>query len=44
MYRTITDFMLGKMPKRTDFVDYADDKFEVVDIDSYTVEQVLVTR
>lgn len=37
-------FMLRKISKRTDFVHYADYKFEVVDIDSYNINQLLVTR
>jgi len=37
-------FMLRKIPKRTDFVRYAGFKFEVVDIDSYKIDQLLVTR
>ena len=46
-YETIAGFMmymLRKIPKRTDFVNYAGYKFEVVDIDSYKVDQLLVTR
>lgn len=46
-YETIAGFMmymLRKIPKRTDFVNYAGFKFEVVDIDSYKVDQLLVTR
>lgn len=37
-------FMLRKIPKRTDFVRYAGYKFEVVDTDSYKIDQLLVTR
>jgi CBS domain containing-hemolysin-like protein len=37
-------YMLRKIPKRTDFVKYAGYKFEVVDIDSYKIDQLLVTR
>jgi CBS domain containing-hemolysin-like protein len=37
-------FMLRKIPKRTDFVKFAGFKFEVVDIDSYRIDQLLVTR
>jgi len=37
-------FMLRKIPKRTDFVKFAGYKFEVVDIDSYKIDQLLVTR
>ena len=36
--------MLRKIPKRTDFVKFAGYKFEVVDIDSYRIDQLLVTR
>lgn len=37
-------FMLRKIPKRTDFVILANYKFEVVDIDNYRIDQLLVTR
>ncbi|ATG75666.1 hypothetical protein CGX12_05745 [Zobellella denitrificans] len=46
-YETIAGFMmymLRKIPKRTDFVLHAGYKFEVVDIDSYKIDQLLVTR
>lgn len=46
-YETIGGFMmytLRKIPKRTDFVRFAGYKFEVVDIDSYKIDQLLVTR
>lgn len=46
-YETIAGFMmfmLRKIPKRTDFVLYSGYKFEVVDIDSYKIDQLLVTR
>ncbi|AVR89679.1 hemolysin family protein [Thauera aromatica] len=46
-YETVAGFLmyrLRKVPKRTDFVVYAGYKFEVVDIDSYRIDQVLVTR
>ncbi|QBL09742.1 HlyC/CorC family transporter [Rheinheimera sp. D18] len=46
-YETIAGFMmftLRKIPKRTDFVLHGDYKFEVVDIDSYKIDQLLVTR
>ncbi|MFB6422197.1 MAG: hemolysin family protein [Candidatus Malihini olakiniferum] len=45
-YETIGGFMmytLRKIPKRTDSVHFADYKFEVVDIDSYKIDQLLVT-
>ncbi|MSE13990.1 DUF21 domain-containing protein, partial [Pantoea agglomerans] len=41
-YETIGGFMmymLRKIPKRTDFVKFAGYKFEVVDIDSYRIDQ-----
>lgn len=46
-YETIAGFMmyrLRKMPKRTDYVKYAGYKFEVVDIDNFKIDQLLVTR
>ncbi|MGI2260650.1 hemolysin family protein [Shewanella sp. GXUN23E] len=46
-YETVAGFvmyMLRKIPKRTDFVVYGGYKFEVVDIDSFRVDQLLVTR
>lgn len=46
-YETIGGFMmymLRKIPKRTDFVKFAGYKFEVVDIDNYRIDQLLVTR
>ncbi len=46
-YETVAGFvtyMLRKIPKRTDFVVYAGFKFEVVDIDAFRVDQLLVTR
>nr|WP_314264146.1 hemolysin family protein [uncultured Moellerella sp.] len=46
-YETIAGFMmvrLRKIPKRTDYVKYAGYKFEVVDIDNYKIDQLLVTR
>lgn len=46
-YETIAGFMmftLRKIPKRTDFVIHAGYKFEVVDIDSYKIDQLLVTQ
>ena len=46
-YETIAGFlmyMLRRVPKRTDFVEYGNHKFEVVDIDNYRIDQVLVTR
>ncbi|AWI77691.1 hypothetical protein CEW83_12835 [Parazoarcus communis] len=46
-YETIAGFLmyrLRKVPKRTDHVIYAGYKFEVVDIDNYRIDQVLVTK
>lgn len=46
-YETIGGFMmymLRKIPKRTDFVIFSGFKFEVVDIDNYRIDQLLVTR
>lgn len=46
-YETIAGFMmyvLKKIPKRTDYVEYAGYKFEVVDIDNYRVDQLLVSK
>ena len=37
-------YMLRKIPKRTDFVIFSGYKFEVVDIDNYRIDQLLVTR
>jgi CBS domain containing-hemolysin-like protein len=37
-------YMLRKIPKRTDFVEHDGFKFEVVDIDHYKIDQLLVTR
>ena len=46
-YETIAGFMmyvLRKIPKRTDSVILAGFKFEVVDIDNYKIDQLLVTQ
>ena len=46
-YETLAGFMmyaLRKVPKRTDAVSYGGYKFEVVDIDNYRIDQLLVTR
>jgi CBS domain containing-hemolysin-like protein len=46
-YETIAGFMmtmLKKIPKRTDFVMVGHYKFEVVDIDQYRIDQLLVTK
>ena len=37
-------YMLRKIPKRTDIVEIYGFKFEVVDIDHYKIDQLLVTR
>ena len=37
-------FMLRKIPKRTDSVKFHGFKFEVVDIDNFRIDQLLVTR
>ena len=37
-------FMLRCIPHRTDFVVYAGYKFEIMDIDNYKIDQILVTR
>ncbi|MCK9508859.1 MAG: hypothetical protein M0Q54_10525, partial [Pigmentiphaga sp.] len=37
-------FSLRKIPKPTDFVSYGGFKFEVVDVDHYRIDQLLVTR
>ncbi|MCB1674561.1 MAG: HlyC/CorC family transporter, partial [Pseudomonadales bacterium] len=42
-YETMAGFMmylLKKIPKRTDYIEYAGYKFEVVDIDNYRVDQL----
>lgn len=46
-YETLAGFlmvMLRRVPKRTDSVVWAGYKFEVMDVDSYRIDQVLVTR
>lgn len=46
-YQTIAGFLmfqLKKIPKRTDSVEFGGYKFEVVDIDNYRIDQILVTR
>jgi len=46
-YETIAGFMmyrLRKVPRRTDAVVYHGFKFEVVDIDNFRIDQLLVTR
>lgn len=46
-YETVAGFMmymLRKIPKRTDRIDWSGYRFEVIDVDSNKVDQVLVTR
>ncbi len=46
-YETIAGFMmymLRKIPKRTDKVNWAGYSFEVIDVDNYKIDQILVTK
>jgi CBS domain containing-hemolysin-like protein len=46
-YETLAGFlmvMLRRVPKRTDAVAWGGYKFEVIDVDSYRIDQVMVTR
>ena len=46
-YETLAGFlmvMLRRVPRRTDTVDWAGYRFEVMDVDSYRIDQVLVMR
>ena len=46
-YETLAGFlmtMLRRVPKRTDSVTWAGFKFEVMDVDSHRIDQVMVTR
>ena len=46
-YETLGGFlmvMLRRMPKRTDSVIWGGFRFEVLDVDSYRIDQVMVTR
>ena len=46
-YDTVAGFlmvMLRRIPKRTDSVAWGGFKFEVLDVDSYKIDQVLITR
>ena len=36
--------MLRRVPRRTDSVTWGGYKFEVLDVDSYRIDQVMVTR
>lgn len=45
-YETISGFMmymLRKIPKKTDFVLYADYKFEIIDTENFKIDQVMVS-
>ena len=46
-YETIAGFlmvMLRRVPRRTDSVTWGGYKFEVLDVDSYRIDQVMVSR
>ncbi len=46
-YETLAGFlmvMLRRVPKRTDTVNWGGYKFEVLDVDSYRIDQVMVTK
>jgi CBS domain containing-hemolysin-like protein len=46
-YETLAGFlmvMLRRVPKRTDSVTWAGYSFEVMDVDSFRIDQVMVTR
>lgn len=46
-YETLAGFlmvMLRRVPRRTDAVNWGGYKFEVLDVDSYRIDQVMVTR
>lgn len=46
-YETLAGFlmvMLRRVPRRTDSVSWGDYKFEVLDVDSYRIDQVMVSR
>ena len=46
-YDTLAGFlmlMLRRVPRRTDSVDWSGHRFEVMDVDNYRIDQVLVTR
>ena len=45
-YDTLAGFlmvMLRRLPRRTDVVEWGGWRFEVVDVDSYRVDQVMIT-
>ena len=46
-YETLAGFlmvMLRRVPRRTDSVSWSGFKFEVLDVDSYRIDQVMVSR
>jgi CBS domain containing-hemolysin-like protein len=46
-YDTLTGFlmvMLRRVPRRTDAVNWGGYRFEVLDVDSYRIDQVMVSR
>ncbi|MDB0329389.1 hypothetical protein CTY56_32955, partial [Acinetobacter baumannii] len=46
-YETLAGFMmyrLRKIPRPADFVEFGGYKFEVVDVDHFKIDQLLVTR
>jgi CBS domain containing-hemolysin-like protein len=46
-YETLAGFlmvMLRRVPRRTDSVTWGGYKFEVLDVDSYRIDQVMVSR
>ncbi|MCY1463766.1 hypothetical protein D9M71_817090 [compost metagenome] len=46
-YETLAGFMmyrLRKIPRPADFVEFGGYKFEVVDVDNFKIDQLLVTR
>ena len=46
-YETLAGFlmvMLRRVPRRTDSVSFGGYKFEVLDVDSYRIDQVMVSR
>jgi CBS domain containing-hemolysin-like protein len=46
-YETLGGFltyMLRRIPRRTDSVNFGNYRFEVMDIDNYKIDQILVTR
>lgn len=46
-YETLAGFLmysLKRIPKCTEFVNYAGFKFEVIDVDNFKIDQLLVSR